>query len=215
MLTFRRAVPDDSLRLSELTLASKAHWGYDEAFMERARPDLVVTREYLEANECWVVDNDGEVVGWFSLVDVPGSLLLDNFFLLPGHIGAGLGRQMWQKALARVAGRGADRLTLESDPNAAGFYERMGARRTGSVIAPATGRELPTFEVVLGSQPKYVSKVRIVREKGPIRRAYLPAEPDPVMFGTHDEVREHYGTAPGQYPDHATTLDYVVAAAAG
>jgi len=64
-------------------------------------------------------------------------------------------------------------------------------------------------------EPKYLSKVMIVRERGPIRRAYLPAEPDPITFGTHDEVREHYGTAAGQYPDHATTLDYVVAAAAG
>lgn len=64
-------------------------------------------------------------------------------------------------------------------------------------------------------EPKYVSKVRIVRERGPVRSAFLPAEAEPVMFGTHDEVREHYGTAPGQYPDHATTLDYVVAAAAG
>jgi hypothetical protein len=64
-------------------------------------------------------------------------------------------------------------------------------------------------------RPRYVSRVRIVRDRGPIRQAYLPAEPKPVLFGTHDEVREHYGTAPGQYPDHATTLDYVVAAAAG
>jgi GNAT superfamily N-acetyltransferase len=217
MLTFRRAAADESGPLSELTFASKAHWGYDEAFMERARQDLVVTSEYLAANECWVADHDGQVVGWFSLVDLPGSLLLDNFFLLPGHIGSGLGRQMWEQALTRAAERGADRLTLESDPNAAGFYERMGARRTGSVTAPSTGRKLPVFEVMLDSpdQPKYISKVRIVREKGPIRRAYLPAEPEPVMFGTHDEVREHYGTAPGQYPDHATTLDYVVAAAAG
>jgi GNAT superfamily N-acetyltransferase len=149
MLTFRRAAPEDSRRLSELTFASKAHWGYDEVFMERARPDLVVTREYLLANECWVTDKDGQVVGWFSLVDVPGSLLLDNFFLLPGHIGSGLGRQMWEQALTRAAELGADRLTLESDPNAAGFYERMGARRTGSVIAPSTGRELPVYEVVL------------------------------------------------------------------
>ena len=185
--------------------------------MKKALPELVVTREYLQANDCWVADNGGEVVGWFSLVDAPGSLLLDNFFVLPGHIGSGLGRQMWEQALARAAARGAHRLTLESDPNAAGFYERMGARRTGSVIAPRTGRQLPIFEVVIESPepPRYVSKVRIVREKGPVRRAYLPAEPEPVMFGTHDEVREHYGTAPGQYPDHATTLDYVVAAAAG
>jgi hypothetical protein len=64
-------------------------------------------------------------------------------------------------------------------------------------------------------QPKYVSRVRIVRDRGPIRRAFLPAEPDPVVFGTHGEIREHYGTAPGQYPEHATTLDYVVAATAG
>jgi hypothetical protein len=64
-------------------------------------------------------------------------------------------------------------------------------------------------------KPKYVSRVRIVRERGPIRKAYLPAEPEAVTFGTHDEVREHYGTAPGQYRDHATTLDYVVAATAG
>ena len=63
--------------------------------------------------------------------------------------------------------------------------------------------------------PTYVSRVRIVRDRGPIRQAYLPIEREPVIFGTHDEVREHYGTAPGQYPEHATTLDYVVAAAAG
>ena len=61
----------------------------------------------------------------------------------------------------------------------------------------------------------YVSRVKVVREQGPIRRAYLPAEAEPVLFGTHDEVREHYGTAAGQFPDHATTLDYVVAATAG
>ena len=63
-------------------------------------------------------------------------------------------------------------------------------------------------------QPAYVSKVRIVREGGPIRRAHLPVD-EAVTFGTHGPVREHYGTAAGQYPEHATTLDYVVAAAAG
>ena len=61
----------------------------------------------------------------------------------------------------------------------------------------------------------YVSKVKIIRDRGPIRRAYLPVETEPVLFGTHSEVREHYGTGPGQFPDQATTLDYVVAAAAG
>lgn len=64
-------------------------------------------------------------------------------------------------------------------------------------------------------EPPYVSRVRIVRERGPLRQAYLPAESDPIVFGTHGPVREFYGTQPGQYPEHATTLDYVVAATAG
>lgn len=63
--------------------------------------------------------------------------------------------------------------------------------------------------------PAYVSRIRIVRDHGPIRRAWLPVEQEPVVFGTHGPVREHYGTAPGEHPEHATTLDYVVAAAAG
>lgn len=61
----------------------------------------------------------------------------------------------------------------------------------------------------------YVSKVRIERIKGPLRRAYLPVEEGPVFFGVHSEVAEHYGVDTQIHEPHATTLDYVVAAAAG
>jgi uncharacterized OsmC-like protein len=61
----------------------------------------------------------------------------------------------------------------------------------------------------------YRSEVRIEREKGPLRRAYLPAEPEPVIFGVHGAIAEHYKVQPEAFPPHATTLDYIVAAAAG
>ncbi len=61
----------------------------------------------------------------------------------------------------------------------------------------------------------YVSKVGIERKTGPVRWAYLPAEDDPVTFGVHGAIAEHYGVDPERFPPHATTLDYVVAAAAG
>lgn len=61
----------------------------------------------------------------------------------------------------------------------------------------------------------YVSRVHVDRERGPLRWATLPAEEQPVAFGVHSEVAEHYGVAPDDSPPHATTLDYVVAAAAG
>ena len=65
------------------------------------------------------------------------------------------------------------------------------------------------------NQVVYTSNARIERIKGPLRRAYLPQVKDPVKFGVHSEVAEHYGMDPSVYEPQATTLDYVVAAAAG
>jgi hypothetical protein len=65
------------------------------------------------------------------------------------------------------------------------------------------------------ADPTYVSKVRIERLGGPQRLAHLPAQDEPVAFGMHAEVAEHYGVDPDSFPPRPTTLDYVVAAAGG
>ena len=65
------------------------------------------------------------------------------------------------------------------------------------------------------AQVAYRSEVRIERIKGPLRRAWLPAEPEPVLFGVHGAVAEHYKVPKDVLEPHATTLDYIVAAAAG
>jgi hypothetical protein len=65
------------------------------------------------------------------------------------------------------------------------------------------------------NQVTYTSRVRIERQVGPLRLAYLPAEKDPVRFGVHSEVASHYKVPPEKFPPCATTLDYVVAAAGG
>lgn len=65
------------------------------------------------------------------------------------------------------------------------------------------------------SEVVYRSAVRIERVRGPVRRAYLPSEPEPVIFGVHGAIAEHYRVPPDVLEPHATTLDYIVAAAAG
>jgi hypothetical protein len=61
----------------------------------------------------------------------------------------------------------------------------------------------------------YVSRVRIERLKGPLRRAEVPGSPEPIYFGVHDEIADHYGVPRGSDVEGTTTLDYVVAAGAG
>jgi hypothetical protein len=67
----------------------------------------------------------------------------------------------------------------------------------------------------MGDEVAYTSKVRIERIRGPLRRAYLPAEKEPTYFSTHSEVAAHYKHDPSVHEERATTLDYVVAATAG
>ncbi len=65
------------------------------------------------------------------------------------------------------------------------------------------------------SDLKYVSRVEVEPVEGKVRRAFLPGEEEPVLFGVHSEVAEHYGGSPDQEEPHASTLDYLVAAAGG
>jgi organic hydroperoxide reductase OsmC/OhrA len=61
----------------------------------------------------------------------------------------------------------------------------------------------------------YVSHVKLEPAEGKIRWAYIPAEGEPIPFGVHSEVAEHYGVSADEEEPHATTLDYLVAAAGG
>lgn len=67
----------------------------------------------------------------------------------------------------------------------------------------------------MSGEVAYRSRVRIERVQGPLRRAYLPAETEPVLFGVHSAIAQHYGVDPAAHEPHAATLDYIVAAAAG
>jgi len=67
-----------------------------------------------------------------------------------------------------------------------------------------------------GSNPVYVSNVRIERRSGPLRIAHLPGESQPVVFSIHGAIAEHYGVDPAKLTEsHSSTLDYLVAALGG
>jgi hypothetical protein len=61
----------------------------------------------------------------------------------------------------------------------------------------------------------YRSRARIERVKGPLRRAYLPAAAEPIYFGIHSEIAEHYGVSPDVHKPVTATIDYLVAATGG
>ncbi len=83
-------------------------------------------------------------------------------------------------------------------------------RRDRTVAVTGAAMEVQMTEAVV-----YRSRVRIERVRGPLLRAYLPMLTEPVLFGVHSEIAEHYGVDPSVHEPHAATLDYLVSAAAG
>jgi hypothetical protein len=59
----------------------------------------------------------------------------------------------------------------------------------------------------------HTSKIKIVREKGPTRRAMIEGFSEPVYYGVHGGIMKFYKVEPEK--EHAATLDHIVAATAG
>jgi hypothetical protein len=59
----------------------------------------------------------------------------------------------------------------------------------------------------------HTSRIKIVREKGPTRRAMIEGFSEPVYYGVHGGIMKFYKVQPEQ--EHAATLDHIVAATAG
>ena len=64
------------------------------------------------------------------------------------------------------------------------------------------------------SDVAYRSRVELTRNKGVHRTAKMPAGEE-VEFGVHGAVAAHYGVSMEGLDPISTTLDYIVAAAAG
>ena len=65
------------------------------------------------------------------------------------------------------------------------------------------------------SEVVYNSRVKVEPVEGKIRRAHMPAKEEPVFFGVHSEIAEHYGVSADVEEPHPSTLDYLVAATGG
>jgi GNAT superfamily N-acetyltransferase len=139
----RPAVPADHSRLREIATASKGVWGYDDEQLRTWAAGLDLNRDI------WVAEEDGGAVGWVALLPQDdGTCELDDLWVDAPAIGRGAGTALFRFASERARSRGATALRWEADPNAVGFYERMGATVVGEATS-SWGRTIPVMRVEL------------------------------------------------------------------
>lgn len=138
----------DAKAISALAMRAKAHWGYDEAFMEACREELSYSAEQFDLPgwHFYVCEHGANIKAFYALERSAGEVELDALFVEPASIGQGIGMSLLQHAQFKAAKLGAHRIVIQSDPHAAGFYQAAGAIDIGlreSLSIP--GRQLPLF----------------------------------------------------------------------
>jgi GNAT superfamily N-acetyltransferase len=136
-------------RLREIAVDAKAHWGYDRARVEEWARHGDFEPESLRAREVYVAEADGAAIGWGALIMRGEVGWLEDLWVDPPWIGRGVGRLLFEHVAERARGLGARRLEWEAEPNAAGFYERMGAAYVRPSEVTEWGRALDVLGVEL------------------------------------------------------------------
>lgn len=145
----RRAVADEAEVLTTIALEAKRYWGYPEHWIQHWEADLTVSADFIREHQVYVAEVDGEIRGFYALC-VNGAIAeLEHLWVTPECIGSGIGKELFLDAMERAAGLAVRGVEISSDPNAVGFYERMGARQIGEVDSPIDGqtRKLPRLEI--------------------------------------------------------------------
>lgn len=59
----------------------------------------------------------------------------------------------------------------------------------------------------------HTSHVKIIKDEGKVRRAFIEDFDEPIYFGVHSNIAKFYGVTPEiEYP---STLDYIIAGVGG
>ncbi len=149
-MQIRPARADEAEALSTLALRSKAVWGYSEEFLERCGAELTVTAEDVGRLRAHVADDEGALLGFFTIRGAPPEGELDSLYVDPAFIGRGVGRALLDAARVLARGAGFRALAIHADPNAEAFYLRHGATRVGEVPSGSiAGRSLPLLRLAI------------------------------------------------------------------
>lgn len=147
----RRALPDEAEALTELMMRSKAHWGYDQPFLDACRPLLTITPGTIKRDPAYCAEIAGTIAGICHIKRLSDDEVnLDDLFVEPAFIGQGVGAALWRYAVALAGEMGARALVFGVDPNARAFYEYMGAVVVGENISKVfPGRTTPQMRYEL------------------------------------------------------------------
>jgi GNAT superfamily N-acetyltransferase len=148
-MNIRKASTEDAAALTSIAHEAKRHWGYPEHWIKHWQNHLTISPDFINTNPVYVAEADGSLLGFYALIVRQQKAELDHMWVAPSHIGMGVGKELFLHAMQRAAEENVPEVEILADPNAEGFYRKMGAHRIGESTSEIDGqaRHLPLLTV--------------------------------------------------------------------
>jgi GNAT superfamily N-acetyltransferase len=157
-LVIRKATPEESDELTDISFASKRFWNYPENYFEIWRNELTITPEYIRENIVNVAECGGEILGYYSIVKIENDFLagkvlvskgywLEHIFIKPNFIGRGIGSELIRHVRKTCKKLEVKKVFVFSDPNAKGFYDKIRAEYIKESPSSIEGRTVSLFQL--------------------------------------------------------------------
>ena len=149
-MTIEKANIIDDKILTLITKKSKAFWGYSPEQIQEWDKNLTISQDYIKEHNVYKLTVNNLIIGYYSyFFKDEKEIELDNLFILPEYIGKGLGKYLVLDFLNRIKDQKAERIILDSEPNAESFYSKMGFVKIGEFETSIKNRFMPIMEMKL------------------------------------------------------------------
>lgn len=151
-MKIRKAATEDAPALTRIAHDAKRHWGYPEHWLQHWQADLTISPDFIAGNDVYVAEDESALVGFYALIIKKEKAELDHLWVKPQYMGTGIGKELFLHAMQHAARQHVAEVEISSDPNAEGFYRKLGAHRIGETVSEVDGepRSLPLLTVEPG-----------------------------------------------------------------
>ena len=121
-------LPDEAVALNDPVSAVEGLMGIHQAFLDACRAELSVTEVEIANGSVQVVETDGKLVGIVHVVAEKPGCVARKAVCRSAYLRSGIGRTLYEWAIARARSVGASAIVIASDPSAAApLSKKMGA----------------------------------------------------------------------------------------
>ena len=147
-IKIEQALPKDVNKLTQIAFAAKSFWGYLEEYLKLWKDDLTITADYVQENTVLKAISEIEEILGFGAIEFSTAFHayeIGHMWVHPKYMGYGTGRLLLNALINHAQKADITQLYAVSDPNAQGFYKRMGFVLMGQQASQPKGRYLPVL----------------------------------------------------------------------